>query len=134
MNVNYPDILQELEYYNIEDNSNNYNIWLGMYYMYTTLSTVGFGDLAPRSDPERAICAALLMIGVSIFSIFLGDMTSIIDAYKQIHMSIDDAEALDDFFGMMTHFNKDIPLSLEFEKQIREHFEFRWSNDRNIVN
>jgi voltage-gated potassium channel len=71
-----------IEYYGIEGNSNNYNIWLGMYYMYTTLSTVGFGDLAPRSDPERAICAVILMMGVSIFSIFLGDMTTIIDAYK----------------------------------------------------
>jgi len=48
-------------------------------------------------------------------------------------MSIDDADALDNFFGMMMHFNKDVPYSLEYEKEIREHFAFRWGNDRNIV-
>jgi hypothetical protein len=64
-----------IDYYEIDKNTDTYNVILGMYYTYTTLSTVGFGDIAPRSDPERIICAFILMIGVSVFSIFLGDFT-----------------------------------------------------------
>jgi len=58
---------------------------LGTYYAFTTLSTVGFGDLAPRSDAERAICSMVLMLGVGIFSVFLGDFTAILEAYKAVN-------------------------------------------------
>ena len=99
-----------IEYYEIEKNSDYYNILLGMYYTYTTLSTVGFGDIVPRSDPERIICAFILMIGVSVFSIFLGDFTAIIEDYKAIEREIEDTASLDKFFGLMKHFNNDKPL------------------------
>ena len=74
-----------MEYYFIFDNTNFHNVILGTYYAFTTLSTVGFGDLAPRSDPERLICSMILMVGVGIFSVFLGDFTTIIEAYKAIN-------------------------------------------------
>ena len=43
-----------------------------MYYSFTSLSTVGFGDFHPRSDFERLVCAAMLTFGVAIFSILMG--------------------------------------------------------------
>jgi len=52
---------------------------LGTYFAFTTLSTVGFGDLAPRSDVERIACAFILMMGVAIFSVFLGNFTLILE-------------------------------------------------------
>ena len=57
---------------------------LSTYFTLTTLSTVGFGDYAPRSDPERMFGAFVLMFGVAIFSKFLGDFIGIIEAYKAI--------------------------------------------------
>lgn len=53
-----------------------------MYYAYTTLSTVGFGDLNPRSDWERAICIVVLLLGVAIFGIIMGEFLEIIDKFK----------------------------------------------------
>ena len=41
------------------------------------------------------------MIGVSIFSVFLGDFISIIEAYKAINVDIDDSDKLDNFFNML---------------------------------
>ena len=122
-----------LDYYQIFDNSNYYNIILGMYYTYTTLSTVGFGDLAPRSDPERMVCSFILMLGVGIFSIFLGDMTAIIESYKLINKDLDDSDILDDFFGMMEHFNGDKPIKFELKQQMRSHMLYRWNNNRNVL-
>ena len=64
-----------INYYQIDVELHNHNMILGTYYAFTTLSTVGFGDLAPRSDPERIFCALILLVGVGIFSVFLGDFT-----------------------------------------------------------
>jgi len=43
-----------------------------IYYSFTTLSTIGFGDYHPRSDEERIIIVCGLMSGVIIFSYFMG--------------------------------------------------------------
>jgi hypothetical protein len=56
-----------LQYYGI-DNKNAYEITLLMqYYMFTSLSTVGFGDLAPRSDLERVFITVTILFGELIF-------------------------------------------------------------------
>ena len=52
-----------------------------MYFSFTTLSTVGFGDVRPYSDVERLITIIVLVAGVSIFSVFLGDIGTLIDKY-----------------------------------------------------
>lgn len=55
---------------------------LGCYYMFTTLSTVGFGDLSPRSDGEKVLCVLNFIVGNAIFSLILGTFIAIIDNYK----------------------------------------------------
>lgn len=45
---------------------------LAIYYAFTSLSTVGFGDYNPKSNIERVLCAFILMFGVSIFSYIMG--------------------------------------------------------------
>ena len=49
------------------------------YFAFTTLSTVGFGDLTPRSDLERAIGAFLLLAGVAIFSYCMSDFIEMVE-------------------------------------------------------
>jgi len=39
-----------------------------MYYAFTSLSTVGFGDLSPRNSAERVMVAFILLFGVALFS------------------------------------------------------------------
>lgn len=43
-----------------------------MYFMFTTLSTVGFGDRYPHSDAERCMCIVVFLMGVSAFSMVMG--------------------------------------------------------------
>lgn len=49
-----------------------------MYYAFTSLSTVGFGDFSPRSDFERILCAIILLFGVAIFSYIMGNFIGIL--------------------------------------------------------
>ncbi len=44
-----------------------------MYFAFTSLSTVGFGDINPRSNIERLLGAFMLLLGVAIFSVFMGN-------------------------------------------------------------
>ena len=49
-----------------------------VYFSFTSLSTVGFGDFNPRSDAERLICAFMLLLGVAIFSLIMGDFQDMV--------------------------------------------------------
>jgi hypothetical protein len=79
-----------MDAFEIDDNSVKHNLILGTYFAFTTLSTVGFGDLYPKSEFERVFCAFILLIGVAIFSVFLGDFTETFEKYKAIHKDTDD--------------------------------------------
>ena len=38
------------------------------YYTFTTLASVGFGDLVPRSNVERLVGSFIMLLGVAMFS------------------------------------------------------------------
>ena len=90
-----------VEYYNLEDYSATHRTIASMYYAFTTLSTVGFGDLAPRSNIERMVCSFILMFGVSIFSYFMGNFIEILTLYQNLNADLDEGDELTKFFAMM---------------------------------
>ena len=49
-----------------------------IYFIFTSLSTVGFGDYHPRSNDERVLGVAVLLFGVMIFSSMMGNFIEII--------------------------------------------------------
>ena len=55
-----------------------------MYFAFTSLSTVGFGDYNPKSDIERVLCSFVLMFGVSIFSYIMGIFIEILGEIKAL--------------------------------------------------
>ena len=97
-----------------------------MYYSYTTLSTVGFGDLTPRSDYERLICIVVLLLGVAIFGIIMGEFLEIIEKFKQYDAELDDGDALAMFFGLLKNKNYNMEIDIEFKREIEMYFEHRW--------
>ena len=44
---------------------------IAMYYSFTSLSTVGFGDFHPQDNSERIFCIFILLFGVAIFSVIM---------------------------------------------------------------
>lgn len=49
-----------------------------LYFSFTSLTTVGFGDYNPRSDIERAFIAFGLLFGVALFSLIMGQFIEMI--------------------------------------------------------
>ena len=79
--------------------------WMLLYYAFTSLTTVGFGDIHPRSDYERLIIATFLFNGVIIFSYVSGEFMEILGSYNKLHEFYDDSEDLNIFIGILTKFN-----------------------------
>lgn len=50
----------------------------------TSLSTVGFGDYYPISDEERLVYSFVLLFGVMLFSIFMGQLIDMIYNFKRL--------------------------------------------------
>jgi hypothetical protein len=72
-----------------------------VYFAFTTLSTVGFGDLTPRSDIERAMGSFILISGVAMFSFLMGNFIQILGSYTTLNADLDDGDTLSEFFGML---------------------------------
>jgi hypothetical protein len=67
-------IAYDLNYIDPENPRPRYNvITTAMYFMMTTMSTVGFGDLYPKADAERLVCILIFLIGGSFFSFVMSD-------------------------------------------------------------
>ena len=99
--------------------------------MFTSLSTVGFGDLHPRGNFERLFCAFILMFGVAIFSYIMGIFIDILSEFQSYNADLDDGDALNQFFGVITRMNGNEDLSVDFKTEIEQYFDYRWTNDHN---
>ena len=42
-----------------------------VYYSFTTMSTVGFGDMKPLNSPERILCAVAMISSVALCSLVI---------------------------------------------------------------
>ena len=70
--------------YNLEDATTNRHLDLViivMYYFFTTLSTVGFGDLHPQNDEERVLSAILMLGGNAIFSLIMAQFLDLLSLW-----------------------------------------------------
>ena len=117
-----------ITYYELENNTPSRNTLIGLYYGFTTLSTVGFGDFAPRSDVERAIGSFILISGVAMFSFLMGNFIDILGTYQDLNADFDDGDTLSKFFGTMKHFNDGDEINTQLKKDIENFFDYYWSN------
>lgn len=101
-----------------------------IYFAFTTLSTVGFGDIHPKSDPERLFNIVIFVSGVSIFSYFMGNLIEILHNIMSLHSVPEKDEELSMFFTALERFNKATPLNEDFKKRIIAFFEYSWVHDK----
>jgi len=74
---------------------------VAVYFAFTSLSTVGFGDYHPISNQERLLGAAMLLFGVAIFSYCMGKFVDIFNEIISFNADLEDGENLLKFFGLL---------------------------------
>ena len=84
------------------------------YFAFTTLTTVGFGDLRPYSTFERIFNAIILFVGVACFSYIIGNFLNVLDTYKLVLSENEDSDNLSRFFGILQKYNHGRIIKKEF--------------------
>ena len=107
-------------------------VLINLYYSMTSLSTVGFGDYYPINNNERLICGFMLMFGVALFSLFMGQLLEMIDRIKSLDNDIGEEDKLEPFFALLRgQFNYGKPLKKELRDDISNFMNLTWQNNRN---
>lgn len=71
----YDDI--EMVYSNLRDAAVSQKYLVSMYWSVTTLSTVGYGDIAAINTEERIIAIIVMLIGATLFGYIVGNVASL---------------------------------------------------------
>lgn len=79
-----------------------------MYWAFTTLSTVGFGDYYPSSELEKSMCIPIFLFGVMVFSYVMGSFQQILLVSYSINDELEAGDELDKFMGVLAKFNGDV--------------------------
>ena len=127
----HPDTF--IHYNGFHGQSAELNVIICVYFAFTSLSTVGFGDYHPRSNVERLTCAFILLFGVAIFSYIMGNFISVIEQFKAFHQDLEDGDQLSKFFGTIKKFNNNVQIDLELKQRIEAFFEYKWRMDKNMA-
>ena len=97
-----------------------------MYWSFTSLSTVGFGDFHPTADAERLVGAFVLLFGVAIFSYIMGIFIEILDQFRNMNEDFDEGDKLDCFFIFLMKLNNGMPMPKDFKTRVEDLFQYKW--------
>lgn len=76
-----------------------------MYFMMTSLSTVGFGDFYPKNSYERILGSIILLSGVAIFSYIMSKLATMIINFNYLIGDVEQGQDIDEFFNLLKKFN-----------------------------
>ena len=110
-----------------------YEVTLILYYCaFTSLTTVGLGDYAPKSNIERVVISAALLFGVAVFSYIMGNFVDILNDFKNFDSDLDQGDELSKFFGVLKKFNGGREIDISFKQELEQFFAYKWTCDRNF--
>ena len=66
-----------------------------------------------------------------MFSFLMGNFIEILGTYKSLNSNFDDGDTLSKFFGTMKHFNHGDDMEDHLKRNIEDHFNYFWNNDKN---
>jgi hypothetical protein len=98
-----------------------------MYFILTTITTVGYGDFYPMSAIERVYVIGVQLFGVAFYSYIMGNFIEIISNYDKKMGIVDKGSELQNWLTLLTRFTNNKPLNNEIVSEIEDHFKYFWS-------
>ena len=96
-----------------------------VYWAFSTLTTVGYGDISARTVAEQCFSMIMMLLGVSWYAYVVGSMTTIISSFDRQNKHIR--------YKMMqvNTFLQEAKIPAELGAQIRKYFEYSLSKKSN---
>ncbi len=85
----------------------------GLYFIVTTITTVGYGDITSQTEAEQAFCVILMIIGVIAYSMAISSFTNIMSASNRRQ------KRLLTKLNVLSHLREEYNLSFEFYWRMR---------------
>ncbi|MGZ3769591.1 MAG: cyclic nucleotide-binding domain-containing protein [Bdellovibrio sp.] len=95
-----------------------------IYWAFTTLTTVGYGDISAKTIPQMLFTCVVQVIGVGVFGFILSNVASLLarrDAAREHHM--DNLDKVENF--MNTH-----RIPMETRSMVRSYYHYMWKNKK----
>jgi len=89
-----------------------------IYWAFTTMTTVGYGDLLPENDTERLYCCLGMMVGAIIFGYVLSSMSTLVARMES--KSTDAREKM----RMIKQYTKERKFSKDLSSRITKYFKY----------
>jgi hypothetical protein len=83
-----------------------------VYYILTTLSTIGYGDFLPKSVKEKIYVSCMMFGGLTIFSLIVNQMIDTLKDFKKLGKGAEETNRKDlaKFLGLLEYINKGVPI------------------------
>lgn len=104
-----------------------------MYFTFTTLATVGYGDYTPKNNTEFLVWSFVILFGVMMFSFVMGNFMEMINNYTVVTAENEDYASLSSWFGLLARYNKGHSLPKEMLMKIESYFNDFWADDHNYA-
>ncbi|KAJ1461830.1 hypothetical protein M885DRAFT_611437 [Pelagophyceae sp. CCMP2097] len=101
------------------------------YWAFTTMTTVGYGDITPQGDTERVFAIVAMMVGVSFYSYIIASVASMVtaaDAKSTLYF-----EKMDQLASWMAHYDLDAVLRRRIRRYFKQFYAERSALDENDI-
>ncbi|CAN0568304.1 unnamed protein product, partial [Ectocarpus sp. 12 AP-2014] len=68
--------------YGVADTTWGHRYLVGVYWAFTTMTTVGYGDITSASDLERCFSIVGMIIGATVFGYIIGNVAAIMENFN----------------------------------------------------
>jgi CBS domain containing-hemolysin-like protein len=75
------------------DHSEYSSIWIGMWWVLQTVTTVGFGDFTPKTAIGRILTSIVMLWGIAFLAIITAAITSVFVARAQQERAVEEGDA-----------------------------------------
>ena len=78
---------------------------LSVYFSFTTVASIGLGDIVPHSDAERLLCAMVMLFGVALFSYIQNTFMKMVNHLMTFNMEYEQDRQLQQFHSAIKKYN-----------------------------
>lgn len=117
-----------LNYYQMGEKPRHEEVVICMYFIFTTLTTVGYGDYLARNDYEMGLCIFIMLLGSAWLTLIMSKVTSFVMAFEKIGKTKDKLSELSVFIRCLENIHGPMPSILK--RKLQSHFTYFWKKDR----